>query len=191
MVQAGKVVFISSRSTCGCGGWKLAGSPFLASRPRFISTMMMVVVTSMMMMMMMTKQIHSVAVSSLLSNAHRSDQMQICLFSRFDKKDLPLISPKGVNGAETQFLFLITAVDEKGKRAIWMRKIFREEKKLASTVVLKMMASAMMMKADAEVNDVNYSSGGGRAIARSPVQSNCQQSHLYRQKENAVELTTQ
>ena len=34
MVQAGKVVFISSRSTCG--GWKLAGSPFLASRPRFI-----------------------------------------------------------------------------------------------------------------------------------------------------------
>ena len=33
------------------------------------------------------------------------------------------------------------------------------------------------MKADAEVNDVNYSSGGERAIARSPVQSNCQQSH--------------
>ena len=51
--------------------------------------------------------------------------MQICLYFRFDKKDSPLISPKGVNGAETQFLFLITAVDEKGKRAIWTRKIFR------------------------------------------------------------------
>ena len=118
--------------------------------------------------------------------------MQICLFSRFDKKDSPLIPPKGVNGAETQFLFLITAVDEKGKKRIMDEEenlIFL--KILASTVVLKMMARAMMMKADTEVNDVNYSSGVGRAIARSPVQSNCQQSHLYRQQENAVELTTQ
>ena len=80
-------------------------------------------------------------------------------------------------------------MDEKGKKRIMDEEenlIFL--KILASTVVLKMMARAMMMKADAEVNDVNYSSGGGRAIARSPVQSNCQQSHLYRQQENAVEL---
>ena len=76
--------------------------------------MMMVVVTSM--LMMITKPIHSMELSSLLSNAHISDQMQICLFSRFDKKDLPLISPKGVNGAKTQILFLITAVDEKRKK---------------------------------------------------------------------------
>ena len=131
-------------------------------------------------------------VSSFLSNAHISDQMQICLFSRFDKKDSPLIPPKGVNGAETQFLFLITAVDEKGKKCNMDEEYISIFLKiLASTVVLKMMARAMMMKADTEVNDVNYSSGVGRAIARSPVQSNCQQSHLYRQQENAVELTTQ